>query len=501
MDNVLYFVAGPSPTALRAAESALDDVARRASTSRPPRLRIAIESSVARTLAKLRSGGADALVIDARGEASGAEESTSLSLLRALFDEHDLAGPIGRDRTWLVVGEGERAAALAFEAGRMRIAGVIAAAHDDAGWEAIWERIAETASRAHGGKVALCLAGGGIEGMFWELGVLRALEELLPSRGLCSFEIVCGISAGAVLGGLVANGLGASEIARGLRGEGGPLAPIRRRDLFDLDVPAFARRAARLSWDVVRRRRSPLSALFRLPPAGVFAGKRLRSWLERTFTADEMTDRFAKLPLQLFVGATDQDSLEHVVFDARRTPEVPVHRAIRASIALPPFYAPEVIDGRFYVDGSLTRTTNMRVAVQEGATLVILVDPLVPATSPRSGHAAERGAVFAAAQALKAMHSGRFDKAVPTLRAMYPHVAFHLFQPGEAARRVMGGSPMRYFVRAEIEEIAYRETLREIRSYRFEALARDFARHEITFQDAATRMPSAHELEDVKIVA
>src|SRR5207248_3356097 len=116
------------------------------------------------------------------------------------------------------------------------------------------------------------------------------------------------------------------------------------------------------------------------------------------------------------------------VFGSPGAPNVPIHRAIRASTALAPFYAPEVIDGRYFVDGGFTRTTNMRVAVQEGATLVILVDPLVPISSARPGHVAERGAVYGAMQGLKSLIHGRFDKAVPTLRAMYPHVAFHLFQ-------------------------------------------------------------------------
>jgi hypothetical protein len=86
-------------------------------------------------------------------------------------------------------------------------------------------------------------------------------------------------------------------------------------------------------------------------------------------------------------------------------------------------------------------------------------------------------------QGLKSLINGRFDKAVPTLRAMYPNVAFHLFQPGEATRRVMAGSPMKYFYREEIAEIAFRETTRDIRAHRFDVLARDFERHGIPFCD------------------
>lgn len=483
MDHVLYFVANPSRTALDAARDGLDRTIRRVSAQRRAKVHLAFEQSAARALAKLRSGSTDALVIDARGETGGVEDSSSLSLLRGLFGEHDSPRVLSRDKAWLVVDGSAGSAALAFEAGRLHLAGVIAAHEPADPWEAIWERIAITTAHGRGGKIALCLAGGGTEGLLYELGVLRALERFLPAYRLEDIDIICGISAGAILGGLLANGIGPDAIGAGLRGEGDRVEPIRRSDLFDPNFGELWGRAARLSWEVARGKRSPLSALFRLPPAGIFAGDRLRSWLERQFTRPGMIDRFEDLPHRLFIGATDQDTSEHVVFGAEGAPRPPIHRAIRASTALAPFYSPEQIDGRYYVDGGFTRTTNMRVAVQEGATLVILVDPMVPVSTSQPGHVAARGAVYTAMQGLKSLISGRFDKAVPTLRAMYPQVAFHLFQPGPDTRRVMAGSPMKYFAREELVEMALRETVRDVRASRFGQLARDFERHGVAFVD------------------
>ncbi len=511
MDHVLYFVADPSRAALDAAREGLDRTIRRVSAQRRQRVHLAYEQSAARALAKLRSGGSDALIIDARGEPGCIDESSSLALLRGLFGEHDLPRVLSRDKAWLVVDGDPRGAALAFEAGRLHLGGVVStgASRRDGGdpqtpgpagggWEAIWERIAETTARGRGGRVALCLAGGGTEGLLYELGVLRALEQFLPRYRIEDVDILCGISAGAILGGLLANGLGPGEIDAGLRGHGGRVEPIRRTDLFDPNVGELGRRAARLSWDVVRGRRTPISALFRLPPAGIFAGERLKRWLARQFTRAGMIDRFEALPHRLFVGATDQDTSEHVVFGAPGSPRVPIHVAIRASTALSPFYAPEQIDGRYYVDGGFTRTTNMRVAVQEGATLVILVDPMVPVATRQPGHVAERGAIYAAVQGLKSLINGRFDKAVPTLRAMYPQVAFHLFQPGPDTRRVMAGSPMKYFYREEIVEMAFRETTRDIRSSRFGQLARDFERHGIDLVDPEVP-PASGAMEETRL--
>jgi NTE family protein len=483
MDHVLYFVADPSRAALDATREGLERTMRRVSAQRRQKVHLAYEQSAARALAKLRSGGTDALVIDARGETGVVDESSSLALLRGLFGEHDLPRVLSRDKAWLVVDGAPRGAALAFEAGRLHLGGVIPTERAGTGWEAIWERIAETTAHGRGGKIAVCLAGGGTEGLLYEIGVLRALEQFLPRYRLEEADILCGISAGAILGGLLANGLGPTEVEAGLMGQSARIEPIRRTDLFDPNLEELGRRAARLSWEVLRGKRSPVSALFRLPPSGVFAGAGLKRWLERQFSRSGMIDRFEDLPHRLFVGATDQDTSEHVVFGAAGAPRVPLHVAIRASTALAPFYAPEKIDGRYYVDGGFTRTTNMRVAVQEGATLVILVDPMVPVATRQPGHVAERGGIYVAMQGLKSLINGRFDKAVPTLRAMYPQVAFHLFQPGPDTRRVMGGSPMKYFFRKEIVDMAFRETTRDIRSSRFSQLARDFERHGVELAD------------------
>src|SRR5215468_10411969 len=104
MDHVLYFVANPSRAALDAAREGLDRTIRRISVQRRHSVHLSFEQSAARALARLRSGGADVLVIDARDEPGGVEGSSSLALLRGLFGEHDLPRVLSRDKAWLVVG-------------------------------------------------------------------------------------------------------------------------------------------------------------------------------------------------------------------------------------------------------------------------------------------------------------------------------------------------------------------------------------------------------------
>ena len=359
MDRVLYFVG--DATQAKACRRGLEAVAPRLHPLRNPeqRLRLSYETSKLRAQAMLRSGGIDALVVDGRGHG----HTAASTLLRELF-EGQVAGPIARQRTWLVTEPELPGMNLAYEAGRLRLAGVIAAS-GTALWEEVWGTIVATTARSRSGKVAICLAGGGTEGLLYELGVLRAMQQFLPAYDLCNADLICGISAGAILGALLANGLGPETVSAGLRGRDERVDPISRADLFDLNVAGFASHATRLLGELVRGRRSPLSALFRLPPAGLFAGRRLERWLERQLSRPSMVNNFAELQQRLFIGATDQDSGEHVVFGARGAPNVPIHQAVRASIALAPFYAPKQIEGRYYIDGAFTRTTNTRVAVQQ----------------------------------------------------------------------------------------------------------------------------------------
>jgi predicted acylesterase/phospholipase RssA len=417
--------------------------------------------------------GADALLLDARDGGLG----LCVDVHERLFPEGALSGPVLPDRTLAIVGGRDPAAA--FELGRRGIGHAIS----EPTLPELFARVDALLSRRARGRIAICLAGGGIEGLLWEIGVLRALDACLVDRSVVDVDFFCGISAGAILGSLLANGIGPDEIARGLTGGSARLEPISRWELFDPDFREAGRRLVTLVGNLARGRgpRGPLSSVARAVPPAAFAGRRLEAWIERQLSSPGMANRFGELRRPLYVGATDQDTAEHVVFSAKTTPDVPVHRAVRASSSLVPFYAPVRIEDRYYVDGAFSRTTNMRVAVEEGATLVIIVDPLVPLHSPRAGYVHQRGGIFGTMQGLKALIHGRFDKAARAIRAMHPDVAFHLFRPQADDMRVLAGSPMKVFFRREVEEIAYRTTLARIQADHG-TLARDFRLHGVQFR-------------------
>ena len=90
----------------------------------------------------------------------------------------------------------------------------------------------------------------------------------------------------------------------------------------------------------------------------------------------------------LFVVAVDLDRGEAVAFGDASHRDVPVSRAVQASTALPGLYRPVRIDGRDYVDGGVKKTAHINLAIQNGAGLVICINPLVPIHEPDAGRTA-----------------------------------------------------------------------------------------------------------------
>ena len=478
MDTVVYFGARIADFGLheragvtRAEDAALRYAARGPGGAELPRRIVPIDDA-ARALSYLQLRPVDVLVLDARTEG---ELARARSLLAALYPHGRMSGPLLRKRIFGLVSEGASGADAAFALGQESLGGVLVAPDGPA----LLARIDSVlSSRAHG-KIAICLAGGGIEGLLYELGVLRALQSYLPNHSVVDFDLFCGISAGAILGSLLANGIGPDEILRALEGRSARLDAITRLDLFEPNLGELGERALRLALELMRGGAGPrgaITSLARAVPTAAFSGRRLGRWLERQLARPGMADRFADLRRPLYVGATDQDTSKAVVFGDGPFADVPVSRAVRASTALVPFYPSVEVRGRHYIDGAFSRTTNMRVAAQKGATLVLLVDPLVPVRSAEPGYVRARGGIFAAAQGLKALINGRFDKAVSAIQELHPDVAFHLFRPEGDEMRVLSGSPMKYFYRREVEEIAYRTTLEKLR-VAFPRLSRDFALH------------------------
>ena len=336
------------------------------------------------------------------------------------------------------------------EFGRLGIGAVIYPGSE----ETLQQALVRLSAPAPAGKTALCLAGGGIEGLIYEVGVLRALDDMLPGQGILDFDIYCGISAGAIIASVLANRVPPVEITRAFMQDSTMMSGIKPWMLFDFATRDIKSRLASLIWDRGYDD-GVLSILAGSVPNAFFMGDNIEKVLESFFSEQGRTNSFHQLEKELYVGATDQDTSEHVVFGGLGWRDVPISRAVHASMALIPFYAPQYVAGRWFIDGSFTRTSEMEIAIAKGATLIVIVDPLVPIRAQRSGTVRGRGGVYAGIQGLKALVNTRFLGGLPSLMTAHPEVDFLVFMPEEEDMLMMSGSPLRYRYRMEIERVAY----------------------------------------------
>lgn len=383
------------------------------------------------------------------------------TFLSEIIPEHVADITWRADRTLMLIDPDANSTRAAFEAGRLQVGGY-------ATWplsaDSFFDAVSDICRRrAVVGKTALCLAGGGIEGLIYEVGALRALDELLIGQGVNDFDIYCGISAGAIAGCFLANGVPPAEFVRAFHGDSTLVDRVGHRTIFQ---PAWGELASRALHMVTGWFLSPRRALGGLPafymkaiPSGFFSGDNMRKFIRAELERPGRSDRFRDLEKELYIGATDQDTSEHVVFGDRGWDDVRISDAVRASTALVPFYSPAWVRGRWFVDGSYTRTSELEVAIRKGATLVVIVDPLVPIRSGVSGYVKRKGGLFSGIQGVKALVHTRFVEGYRRALEEYPHVDFLVIVPEEDDMRLMSGSPMRYNYRMELEELAYQETL------------------------------------------
>jgi predicted acylesterase/phospholipase RssA len=256
------------------------------------------------------------------------------------------------------------------------------------------------------------------------------------------------------------------------------MSPITRGMLFDPNIGEIVSRLMSSFGDIVRGEwlKTPLDAALRVTPNAIFSGDRLRWHLEKEFGKHGMTNDFNKLNRKLFIGATDQDTASHVTFGDEGLRDIPISHAVRASCAMTPYYPPERIKGRYYLDGIFTRTVNLDIAVAHGAKLIVCVDPMSPVRADQPGYVSGRGGFFNTVQSIKSMVRTRFFEVIDRAEEAYPNVSVLVFSPTSRDLEKMSGTLMRFFYKTETEEMAF-ESTRERLTQDFDWIASDFSRH------------------------
>ena len=355
-------------------------------------------------------------------------------------------------------------------------------------------------------KIGLALAGGGPLGAMYEIGVLMALDEALDGLDLNDMDVYVGVSAGSFISAGLANKLTPAEIFRLFienkatdKQTGGLKPEVFLRPAFreyfhraKMLPPLFAEALLRYMGKKVRHPFSSaalesFAPLARVLPTGIFENNAIRKFLHQTFSQPGRTDDFRKLNKKLYSIATDLDTGESIRFGSPGYDHIPISQAVQASAALPGLFPPVEIGGHYYVDGALKKTLNASVALEEGASLVLCVNPLVPFDANhakrRGGRQlkklAEGGLPTVLSQTFRAIIHSRMQVGLQKYLTQYKDRDVVLFEPASDDAEIFFTNLFSYATRKRVCEHAYQRTRHDLLKRRHE-LEPIFAKYGIT---------------------
>lgn len=456
-------------------------------------LRMEPVGDAATALARIRTRYYNLVVVDCRhlphAEADPTRQESALRFLLAeLRAERDRERRYPFQRVVVLVGDEdeERVDRLIFSLGQQHVGACVrdlALCSRRAGADAsetrvrmfdrLWSLFHELLVAHRGGKKAISLAGGGATGVYYEFGVLKCLDDAFDID-IRDLDMFLGISAGAIVVSCLANGYPIDEIiahAGELNGGRGLQRRVNWTKLNLREVPRRLWLAQRhLATDVGRmlRMESSFDLATLLGASGTLLGpmfdnRDVERFLRRLFSRPGHTNDFRQLRRELFIGSTDQDRREHVLFGENGFRDVPISRAVQASASVHPFFPSVGIGGRQYTDGVVTRTSNLGAAIQHGADLVFIIDPFVPLISDQAGYNARHGNLWIIEQDFKTLAYTRFELASEEILRSNPQVNAYAFVPGNRMRRLMSQNP---FAARNFHPIvceSYKSTYRRLR--------------------------------------
>lgn len=212
--------------------------------------------------------------------------------------------------------------------------------------------------RRHRPRIGLVLSGGAARGAA-HVGVLKVLEQLRVP-----IDAIAGTSMGAVVGGLYASGLSATQIEK-------IMTSLNWQQAFRDQPPREDLPLRRKQEDENFLVKFPLGIRgFKLQlPKGLLQGQTLNQILRRlTLPVAEITD-FDHLPIPFRAVATDLETGKAVIMKSGD-----LTSAMRASLSAPAVFAPVERGGHVLVDGGIAENLPIDVARSMGVDILIVVD-------------------------------------------------------------------------------------------------------------------------------
>lgn len=317
-------------------------------------------------------------------------------------------------------------------------------------------------------KVALVLAGGGITGVVYEIGALRAINDMLVDLSVNDFDIYVGTSAGALVTALIANGFTPHEIMQFMDDRHPEIGGISAGDIFRINLGDYGRRLLNLPRMLMHLGVNLLTQpgelalsdiiweLTEILPTGLYDGNALERYVRKILDKPDRSNRFDFLEKQLYLVATELDSGSRAVFGQGGKAIVSISRAVAASSAVPVLYRPVQIFGRDYVDGGLHGTASIDLAIESGAKLVICINSMVPLnaklTHPNENYIREHGLPAVINQTVRTLLHSSLRYHIKNLQSKYPDVDIVLIQPSWDDHRMFSYNPMYYGSRLMLAE-------------------------------------------------
>ena len=331
-------------------------------------------------------------------------------------------------------------------------------------------------------RIGLALGGGGPLGGIYEIGALRALDEALDGLDFNDIDVYVGVNAGSFVAANLANQMTTAQLCRIFVRNEAEVHPFHPEVFYRPALREIGRRLLAvpglLSTAVSRFVNNPydqslleaMTILAQAAPAGLFDNEGLHEYLKRAFTMLGRTNDFRQLKRSLYVVAADVESTEAVCFGAPGYDHVPISRAVQASTSSPGLYVPVEIDGRFYVDGTLRKGLHASVAFEDGADLVLAVNPQVPidasaavrAGTMKPGELTRSGMPNLLSQMFRTMVYSRMQSGIAQYTRDYPDTDILLFEPTRDDAKLFFSNVFSFQSRRMVCEHAYQMTRRDL---------------------------------------
>lgn len=348
----------------------------------------------------------------------------------------------------------------------------------------------------------------------FQIGALAALEDAVLGLEAHAFDLYVGTSSGASVAATLAGGRAVQRIYRAFLDPADVYFGLERKHLLRIDLGEWRRTLISAlgalrhgASSLVARGPAPppealfeeLERLYDSLPAGLFTLERYERFLEDFFVRRGVPNTFLGMPKPLRIMAHDLDSGEQVLFGAPGFDHVSVTRACVASMAVPPFFSPVRIGDRHFIDAGPAQVSHLDVAVEHGAEVIVVVNPMVPVqveTVP-TGHGKrtsvrDKGMMWVLNQSIRIGMHRLLEESSARISAR-EHALVLLIEPDPSAGDLFMYNPANFGARRNILEYAYRSTRARLADWfaaGHPALARAGWKQNDAFESARPTAPS-----------